>query len=97
MKIMSLNCQGLAGPHKRSTLWMVVDLEHLDVILLQETLGVGDVVKCRLESWFPSWNFETLDVHGRSSGLAIGWNASSVRVLNIWGLDFVLGMTSKVL
>ena len=52
MNIMSLDCQGLAGPHKRSALGRVVDLEHPDVILLQETLGAGDVIKCRLESWF---------------------------------------------
>ena len=97
MKIMSLNGRGLTGPQKGSTLRRVVDLEHPDVVMLQETLGVGDVVKSRLEIWFSGWNFETLDVCGCSGGFAIGWNASRVRVLNIWGLDFVLGMTSKVL
>ena len=49
-----------------------MDLEHPDVLLLQENLGAGDVIKCRLESWFKGWYFETLDVRGRSGGLAIG-------------------------
>ena len=52
MKLMSLNCQGLAGPQKRSALRRVVDLDRLDILLLQETLGVGEEMKFRLESWF---------------------------------------------
>ena len=64
MNIMSFNCQGLVGPHKRSTLKRVVGLEHPDILLLQETLGLGEVVKDRLGSWFPGWNFETLDARG---------------------------------
>ena len=94
---MSLNCYRLVSPQKISTLQRVVYLEHPNVFMLHETLGVGDVVKSRLESWFSGWNFETLDVRGRSGGFSIGWNASRVRVLNIWGLDFVLGMTFKAL
>ena len=50
MKFMSFNCRGLAGPVKKSTFIRVLTLEHPDVIMLQETLGVGDVVKERLES-----------------------------------------------
>ena len=72
MTIMSFNCRGLVGPHKRSTLKRVVVLECLDIILLQETMGVGEVVKARLESWFASWNFETLDVRGHFGGLDFG-------------------------
>ena len=55
MKIMSFNCQGLVGPLKRPTLHRVVDLEHPDVMLLQENLGVSDVIKEKLESWFLGW------------------------------------------
>ena len=93
MKIMSFNCRGLAGPLKIPTLRWVVELEHPDVMLLQETLGVGDVIKAKLESWFLGWKFVTLDVRGRSGGLAMGWNTRMVKALNIWGLDSVLGMT----
>ena len=55
------------------------------------------MVKSKLESWFPGWLFETLDVRGRSGGLAMGWNAQMVRVLNIWGMESVLGMTFQAL
>ena len=68
-------------------------MEHPDVLLLQETLGVGEVVKCRLEIWFSRWNFEPLDVRGHSGGLAVGWNVRMVKVLNLWGMELVLGMT----
>ena len=73
----------------------MVDLEHLDVIMLQETLGLGDVVKCKLESWFSGWKFETLDVCGCSRGLAMGWNTCMIKALNIWGMDLVSGMNFK--
>ena len=52
MKIMSFNCWGLTSPLKIPALRRVVDLEQADVMLLQETLGVGDVIKAKLESWF---------------------------------------------
>ena len=50
MKIMSFNYRGLAGPLKIPALRRVFDLEHPDVMLLQETLGVGEVIKAQLES-----------------------------------------------
>ena len=36
-------------------------------------------------------------MRGCSGGLAIGWNARNVKVLNIWGMELVLGMTFKAL
>ena len=50
MKLMSFNYRGLAGPVKKSSFIRVLTLEHPDVILLQETLGVGEMIKERLES-----------------------------------------------
>ena len=82
MKILSFNYQGLAGPGKKSAFIRVLTLEHLDVIMLQETLGVGDVVKERLESWLPGWSFVTLDARGRSGGLAVGWRNCCVKLVN---------------
>ena len=58
----------MASPHKISALKRVVGLEHLDIFFLQETLGVGEVVKDRLESWFPGWNFETLVLEATLEG-----------------------------
>jgi len=92
MKIMSFNCRGLAGPKMKSTFKQVLTLEHPDVILLQETLGVGDVIKERMESWLAGWSFVTLDVRGRSGGLAVGWNTREVKLINSWGVESVLGV-----
>jgi len=106
MKIMSFNCRGLAGPHKKSAFRRVLTLEHPDVILLQETLGVGEVIKNCLESWMPGWSFLTLDVKGRSGGLAVGWRSSCMKLVDSWGMDSVLcvdvlsadlGITIKVI
>ena len=51
------------------------------------------MIKEKLESWFFGWTFVTLDVRGRSRGLAMGWDSRVVRALNIWGMESVLGMT----
>jgi exonuclease III len=56
MKLMTFNCRGLVGPLKRPSLKRVVNLEHPDVILLQETLGKGEEVKSRLEGMFSGWS-----------------------------------------
>ena len=97
MKIRSLNCRGLAGPQKRSVLRRVVDLDHPDILMLQETMGVGVDIKVRLEIWFRGWIFETLDVKGCSGGLPIGWNARIVSALNVWVMDSILGLSFKAL
>ena len=92
MKLMSFNCRVLAGPHKISALKRVVGLEHPDILMLQETLCVGEVVKAKLQSWFPGWNFETLNVRGCYGGLEISWNERTAKALNLWGMESVLGM-----
>ena len=92
MKIMSFNCRGLAGPKKKSSFKRVLTLEHPDVILLQETLGLGDIIKEILEIWMAGWSFVTLDVRGRSGGLAVGWKQSEAKLMNSWGRDSVLGV-----
>jgi len=92
MKVMSFNCRGLAGPKKKSALMRVLTLEHPDVILLQETLGVGEIVKDRLESWLAGWSFVTLDVRGRSGGMAVGWKTSVMKVQTAWGMESILGV-----
>ena len=74
MKCMSFNCRGLAGALKKPALKRVISSEHPDVLLLEETMGVGEEVKSCLEKLLPRWNFETLYALGRSGGLATGWN-----------------------
>ena len=93
MKIMSFNCRGLAGPLKRPALRRVIDIEHPDVLLLQETLGEVDAIKRKLEGMLLGWVFECLDVRGRSGGLATRWNPKTVKLGNVWGMELVLGCT----
>ena len=64
MKVLSFNCRGLAGPGKKSAFIRVLTLEHPDVILLQETIGEGEVIRERLEIWLPRWSFVTVDARG---------------------------------
>ena len=92
MKLLSFNCRSLAGPGKKSAFMRVLTLEHPDVILLQETLGVGEMIQERLESWLLGWSFVTLDARGRSGGLAVGWKNRGVKMINSWGTEAVLGV-----
>lgn len=75
----------------------VITLEHPNIIMLQETLGVGDFVKEILESWLSGWLFVTLDVRGRLGGLAVGWNERTVKSLNSWGMESILGLNFSAL
>jgi hypothetical protein len=92
MKCCSFNCRGLAGPLKKPSLKRMTLTEHLDVLLLQETLGEGVEVENRLPFLLPDWSFITFDSIGRFGGLAIGWNCRTVKVLNHWGFEFGLGI-----
>ena len=53
MKILSFNYRGLEGALKTPSLKRVIPLEHPDVLLLQETMGVGEEVKSSLELLLP--------------------------------------------
>lgn len=79
---MSFNCRGLAGALKKLSLKRVISSEHPDILLLQETMGIGEEVKSCLEQLLPGWKFETLDALGRSGGWATGWNTQKIQVLN---------------
>ena len=65
MKCCSFNCGGLVGPLKILALKRVILAEHMDVLLLQETLGEGVEVFNRLSTLLPGWKFITLDSIGR--------------------------------
>lgn len=92
MKLMSFNCRGLASPLKRSSLRRLVELNHPDVILLQETLGCSEEIVRVLESLLPGWKFVVLDARGRSGGLASGWRVSSCRCVCSWGISSGVGL-----
>jgi hypothetical protein len=93
MKCMSFNSRSFAGALKKPSLKRVISMEHLDVLLLQETMGIGEEVKTCPENLLPDWKFETMDALGRSGGLTTGWNTQTIQVINTWGLDSGLGIS----
>ena len=82
----------MEGALKKTSLKRVISSEHPDILLLQETMGVGEEVKSCLEQLLLGWKFETLDALGRYGGLATRWNTQTIQVLNTWGLDSGLGI-----
>ena len=44
MRIMYFNYRGFANPSKKSSLRSLIDFNHPDVVLLQETLGLNEDV-----------------------------------------------------
>ena len=69
-----------------------MDLNQLDVILLQETLGCSEEVVRVLESLLSSWKFVAVDARGRSGGLASGWKMQSCRCDCSWGISSGVGL-----
>jgi exonuclease III len=92
MKILSFNCRGLASPAKKSSLKRLVSVNNLDIIFLQETLGVSEVVVNSLEALLPGWSFVAVDAKGCSGGLATGWRLKSYRCDSVWGFDSGIGL-----
>ena len=92
MKIMSFNCRGLTNPFKKLSLGRLIDLNRLDIVLLQETLGLNVEVYSILETLLPGLKFVANDVCGRSGGLAFGWNLQSCHCVGIWSFAFGIGL-----
>jgi exonuclease III len=88
MKILSFNCRGLASLAKKSSLKRLVVVITLDVIFLQETMGVSELVVASLESILPRWSFAAVDAKGRSGGLATGWRLKSCKCESDLGFRF---------
>ena len=92
MIVLSYNCRGLASPHKKSSLKRMISLLGPQIILLQETMGLWDLVKEAVESWLPGWAFEAVDAAGKSRGVAIGWMSTMIRCENFWGFHGGIGI-----
>lgn len=61
MKWISFNCRGMASPARKLALRRLLELEKVDVIFLQETLGDNAHISFLLEALRLGWNFHTLD------------------------------------
>lgn len=92
MIVKSFSCQGFTNTSKKHALKNVFLNYYPNVTVLQETLGVGDEVKLSLNRMLPGWTFLTVDTKGRSEGLDLGVKDSSVKLLNSWGLESMVGV-----
>jgi exonuclease III len=91
MKLLTFNCRGLVSPPKKSALKRLVLLNQPDIVLLQETLADEDTTTKLLSTLFSGWSFLGLDARGRLGGLAIGWRARSIKLINSWAFDSGIG------
>jgi len=91
MKCLSFNCRGLASASKKLALKRLYESSPVDIMLLQETLGLAESITAALSSIFPGWQFTAMDSTGRSGGLAIGFNPATIKALGSWGGPGFLG------
>jgi len=90
MKLLSYNFHGLASPENKKkkqqlAFRRLLSIERVDVIFLQETLGLAETISHLLESMLPGWHFHALDVHERSGGIMMGYNSRTIKLCNICG------------
>jgi len=90
MIILSFNYRGFANTHKKLALKYIFLNYCPNVIMLQETLGIGNLVRNSLSKMMMGWSSMTVDATGRSGCLALGVKDSSVKLLNSWVSDLVL-------
>ena len=91
-KFLSLNCKGLASTRKKIALKRVVQVQKLDIIILQETLGTEEEVSRVLSSISSSFTFLAHSAKGHSGGLAIAWNTTMLHCENPWEASFGMGL-----
>lgn len=72
MIILSLNGWGFASSPKKLALKEVVCNYNLNILLHQETLGVGEEVSTSLSKLRPGWSSQALDSKGQSGGIEMG-------------------------
>lgn len=92
MKCLSFKYRGMASASKKLALRRLFEVEPIDIILLQETLGEVDHITSFLKSILPRWNFIAMDAVGRLGGLAIGYKPCSIRALASWGGHRFIGL-----
>ena len=92
MIFLSFNCRGLASPAKGLALRKLFSSSLSDIICLQETHGIVDLVTSSLTSLLPGWIIHVIDATGRSGGLALCYDPRRIKPINLWGKENVLGM-----
>jgi len=91
MIVLSFSFQGFASASKKLPLKAMFKCYCPDVIMLQETLGAGEDIKLAMNKMLPGWTFMTIDAKVISWGLVLGVKEGSLKLLNSWGIEMVLG------
>ncbi|XP_058733106.1 uncharacterized protein LOC131604698 [Vicia villosa] len=88
MKILNWNCRGLSSPRAIPNLRKIAQQQEPDIIFLSETLARVD----KLESLRIALKFEacfTVDVEGRSGGLAVLWKHAAICSILNFSRNFI--------
>jgi len=85
MNFLSYNYCVLATPEEILAFYRILSTELVDVIFLQETLGLVEAITRLLETMLLGWLFHALDVNGHSGGVVIGYNTGTIKLCSIWG------------
>ena len=92
MKVLSLNCRGLASTWKKLSIKRLISVQKSDVVLFQETLGPESTVTGPLKNTIKNFEFIARDARGHSGGQVIGWNPNVVNCIYTWRLYLGLGL-----
>ena len=92
MIILSYNCRGLASQPKKLALRELMKSYDPDVLMLQETLGLGVEVVGTLSRMFIGWGFHALDAHEISGRLVLGIKSGRLKEISSWGFENSLAM-----
>lgn len=95
MKDISLYIRRLRGQSKKLAHKRMMDLDRLDIVLIQETMGRGSHLISNLKNPMASWNFLATQSEGFSEGLIIGWN-QNVTLINTFSIHLGLCISKSL-
>jgi exonuclease III len=93
MKFSSVNIQGLGGRAKKLSLHLIVDINHPDILMIQESMGVCDSFIYELVKLFPGWEFVGVKFVGHSECLVTRW---SMKCKLFISFSICLGILTKI-
>ena len=90
MITMTLNYRGLASLPKKLAVRRLI-VEHIvEVLFLQETMCVGELLVSEMESMNHGWKFLSVDARGKYGGLLLGWRMRHFQLINAWAFGYGL-------
>ena len=87
---MNLNFTGLASLPKKLAVKRLIEKQSLDVIFLQETMCVGDILIKDMKILLKGWQFVSIDAKCRSGGSLLGWRIRNFILMNAWAMSLSL-------